>query len=165
MEESANSSPEVITSHLSSRSSFSYIKAHRRIQCLLIGLAIIIIIAMVVGIAFVAHYYYHSWGGQGFLWARYPLETLQGSRRPRSHLPFLQMARPTPQICKSDYTRIKRSPEIPPFYLCGDQENSCGAWGGPVSLITLTLSHECADFWQHTEHLLSCWHDLPSHYI
>jgi hypothetical protein len=39
-------------------------------RCLLISLSVALVVAMIIGIIFVAHSYYDSWGGQGFLRVR-----------------------------------------------------------------------------------------------
>jgi len=36
----------------------------------LVALSVMIIIGMVIGIIFIAHYYFHIWGGQGLMKAR-----------------------------------------------------------------------------------------------
>jgi hypothetical protein len=105
---------------------------------ILVVLFIAIIVGMVIGIIFAAHYYFHTWGGRGFLKARKFVPDLRSDKRPQSCLPLRSKWRPIDEIHgihAHDYSRVKRSPLTPPFYPCGDQQNSCEAYSQAVMVV------------------------------
>jgi hypothetical protein len=71
--------------------------------------------------------------------ARKLIPDLRSGERPQSCLPLRSMARPTDGIHGSDYSGVKRSPLILPFYPCGDQQNSCEAYYEVVSLVSVNF--------------------------
>jgi len=93
--------------------------------------AVLMIIVMAIGIVFVAQRAYHDLGGQGFLKSR------EGSGN--SNAPALDIYLPLRMVendLKELYIRMgfsKRSLGDVPFYACGDQQQSCGAYNQPVS--------------------------------
>ncbi len=115
-----------------SRSSI-YLREWHLCRYVLVALSVVIIISMVIGFIFVAHYYFHILGGQGFLKARGLVPDLRGDEKLQSCLPLRSMARPTDGMHGFDYSGVKRSPSILPFYPCGDQQNSCEAYYRAVS--------------------------------
>lgn len=103
---------------------------HRRYW--LSALAVLFVAVMVIGIVFVAHKYYHDMGGQGFL----------KTRRVGSPADVCLPLRKTEirdghgeSISASSAGYSRRSGEDVPFFACGDQQNSCEAFGQPVSQI------------------------------
>jgi hypothetical protein len=89
---------------------------------------------MVIGIIFIAHHYYHIWGGQGFLKPR--ASRLDGqAQHPRVYLPIRPMAKYGMNRVGLGQLKSKRLPKNVAFDLCGDQENSCGNHGQPVCFI------------------------------
>lgn len=143
-------SPERTRSGVFSTESSAY-RQDRRCRCILVLLAVVISIGMVIGIIFVAYYYFHIMGGQGFLKERAVVQDNQRDEMPYSCLPFRPMARPTNEIHGFDFSGIKRSPSIPPFYPCGDQQNSCEAFGQAVSIVALALMYQLGLISHHQE--------------
>jgi hypothetical protein len=113
-----------------------YLRERRICRYVLVILSVAVIIVMIIGLIFAAHYYFHIWDGQGFLKARRPVPDLRSDEGPRSCLPLRSMAQPTDRIYGFDYSGVKRSPSITPFYPCGDQQNSCEAYHQAVSLVS-----------------------------
>lgn len=87
---------------------------------------------MIIGTIFVAHHYYHEWGGQGFLKIS-SRDDRKDSNNPYSCLPLRRIiAREAPGVHRSEHARDTKLPSVPPFNYCGDQQNSCEAYGLPV---------------------------------
>jgi hypothetical protein len=92
--------------------------------------AVLVFIAMVVGIVFAAHKHYVGFGGQGFLKARalnlepVPLHTT------KVFLPLRPVVINSEEATALEMTR--RSPANVPFYTCGDQQHSCEGYNQPV---------------------------------
>jgi hypothetical protein len=91
--------------------------------CFLAG---VIILIMAIGLLFVAHQYYHEFGGQGWLKVRDKSQEQEDVFARNLFLPLKKR--------KGWITDLqRRSPEDEvPFYQCGDQENSCEAYNQPV---------------------------------
>jgi hypothetical protein len=140
MEHSQATLPEEPRSRSSSRLSTLYLRDARRCRVILAVLSIAIAIGMIIGIIFVAHSYFHSWGGQGFLRARGEVLNVNHRDRPLSHLPLRQMVVPVKKIHGLKHAGVQRSRSILPFYLCGDQQNSCEAYSRPVRPFSLSSS-------------------------
>lgn len=101
------------------------------------ALALLLVAIMVIGIVLVAHKYYHDMGGQGWLKIKRSSFGPVEETTPDVYLPLRAV-----ENCDSEKSLlvygvgyIKRSPEIVPFYACGDQQHSCEAFGQPVSQI------------------------------
>ncbi|PMD45200.1 hypothetical protein L207DRAFT_578136 [Hyaloscypha variabilis F] len=90
--------------------------------CFLAG---VIILIMAIGLLFVAHQYYHEFGGQGWLKVRDKSQEQEDVFARNLFLPLKKR--------KGWITDLqRRSPEDEvPFYQCGDQENSCEAYNQP----------------------------------
>lgn len=92
----------------------------------------IVVLVMILGVIFVAHKYYHDFGGQGFLKYRGSgyFEQREGDYANKLYLPLRKVE-------TWDLEHVvwgKRSPERNvPFYQCGDQMNSCEEYYQPVS--------------------------------
>jgi hypothetical protein len=114
-----------------------YLRERRLCRYVLAVLSVVVIIGMIIGLIFAAHYYFHIWGGRGCLKARKLVLDSHSDEKPQSCLPIRSMARPTDGIYGFDYSRVKRSPLIPPFQPCGDQRNSCEARYRAVSLVAV----------------------------
>ena len=105
----------------------------QRRRCWLSALAVLLVAVMVVGIIFAAHKYYHDLGGQGFLKTRRGLQMGSASN---VYLPLRKV-----EIRDDDNESflvygagfIRRSGQNVPFYVCGDQQHNCEAFGQPVS--------------------------------
>jgi hypothetical protein len=82
--------------------------------------AILVLSIMCLGVVFVAHHYYRTFGVAS----------------PRLYLPLRKI-----EVGKEDISLdsgwARRSPMEVPFYACGDQQNSCEAYNQPVSLHNL----------------------------
>lgn len=118
----------------SSRGSrFRQYEARRRYW--LSALAVLFIVIMVVGIVLVAHKYYHDLGGQGWLKMRRDTVGLEAKDVPDVYLPLrkVEVRDGDESLLVYGIGYIRRSPEDVPFYLCGDQQQSCEAYGQPVS--------------------------------
>lgn len=132
MPHSSDQSPEIITSQPSTRVWSLDTGRPWRGRCLLLMLSILIIIAMIIGTVFVAHHYYHEWGGQGFLKAR--------SRNERRYSTNLYGCLPLRRVIAKGALGVHRLEHVKgtkirsvlPFYSCGDQQSSCEAYGLPV---------------------------------
>lgn len=101
---------------------------HRRYW--LSALAVLFVAVMVIGIVFVAHKYYHDMGGQGFLKTRRvggPADVCLPLRKTEIRDGHGE------SISASSAGYSRRSGEDVPFFACGDQQNSCEAFGQPVS--------------------------------
>lgn len=122
-------------------SDFKELVSRRRTRYSLGALAIIVIIAMVIGLIFTAHQYYHDFGGQGWLKARMQHEDRNTADIAQLYLPMRQsqVFREQPlserQETNPYYANV-------PFYTCGDQQNSCQAYGQPVSFCSLIFHHD-----------------------
>jgi hypothetical protein len=115
-----------------SGNSSRYHEGRRRGRVLLVVLAVAVIIGMIIGLIFVAHHYYHMWGGQGFLKARSNILDPQNTEILYSVLPLRQVAKATQELYGFDHSGVKKSRSILPFYPCGDQQQSCEAYSRPV---------------------------------
>jgi hypothetical protein len=105
-------------------------------------LATMTLLIMVMSIVFVAHAYFHRFGGQGFLKTR-DGNYLGGEDTPRIFLP-LRKIESTRKYRKQEAESLLRY--LPwnaralepgssvPFYTCGDQRNSCETFDQPVNL-------------------------------
>jgi hypothetical protein len=142
----SNPPPRTITDSSSRRSRlYQHVSRHNRLYLatLIVGLSI----AMGVGLIFVAHHYYHMWGGQGFLGRR---SLAHMAPETSNHLPLRQIA-----VLEDDrpgFSKMRREPSSPPFYTCGDEQNSCEALFQPVGIIQ-TDNLGFSDI--STDHLLS----------
>lgn len=136
-ESSQPSAPHVRTAPLQSSSdiqtsSFKNYVARRRRW--LAAIALVLIACIVVGIIFTAHTHYHSFGGEGFLKSR----GFAGANPDMPRL-FLSLRKiEVPEKSVSWDPRTGRSPKNVPFYTCGDQQQSCEAYGQPVSAVPMT---------------------------
>jgi hypothetical protein len=65
-----------------------------------------IILGMTIGLIFIVHYYFHIWGGQGFLRARKLVPDFDGDEKLQSCLPMRSMAKPTDGINGFDYSGL-----------------------------------------------------------
>jgi hypothetical protein len=95
--------------------------------------AFALFIATGVGLTFFTHYHYHPSYSQGFPGGRIVDQLAPGNRDMRNHLPLRQIA--IVMDYKSKHSEIKRDPSSPPFYTCGDQQNSCEAFQQPVGIV------------------------------
>ena len=165
MAHSSDQSPEIITSSPSIRP-WSFNKGHSwRGRYLLLILCIVIIIAMVIGTIFVAHHYYHEWGGQGFLKAR-NTDGRKKSNNSYSSLPLRRvMARGAPGVHTSEHARGTEMHSVPSFYSCGDQQNSCEAYGLPVGPYIRDVRTAWIGLIHYAVHVLSRRYVLPFHNI
>lgn len=114
-----------------------YQRERRLCRYVVVTLSVMIIIGMIIGLIFVTHYYFNIWGSQGYLKVRRLVPDLRSDEGPRSCLPLQSLAQPTDEIHGFDYSGVKRSPSIIPFYSCGDQQNSCEAFYQAVSLVSV----------------------------
>jgi hypothetical protein len=121
-----SSPPQVSTqiqpSLKSSNFSIALSDIKKRRKCLAV-MGVVVTIGIIIGIVFSAHYYFHIFDGQGFLKSRHSYRNEDDSRLA---VMFLLMRR---------RTKIDSSATTIPFYVCGDQENSCEAFHLPVSII------------------------------
>jgi hypothetical protein len=128
-----------------SQSSFwrsnAYLRERRLCRHILVILSITTIIGMLIGFVFVAHYYYHILGGQGFLRARQVDLIFNDDEMSQSCMPLRTMAQSTNAVYEFGYSRAKRRPSIIPFYPCGDQQNSCEAYQQAVSSVIVAVMH------------------------
>jgi hypothetical protein len=127
-------------------------------------LATIILLIMAISIVFVAHSYYHQFGGQGFLKARGE-EYFGDSDPPRLYLP-LRKVQATLNARRDDNDslltylpwniRALGPGSNVPFYTCGDQTNSCETFDQPARMT------RCEKFIANTlaEYLLPNWINL-----
>ncbi|TVY91280.1 hypothetical protein LAWI1_G002200 [Lachnellula willkommii] len=92
------------------------------------ALAVLFLAVMVIGIVFVAHQYYHDMGGQGFLKTR-RLGSPADVCLPLRKIEIRDGRDESLSVSSAGYNR--RSGEDVPFYACGDQQNSCEAFGQP----------------------------------
>ncbi|CZR53061.1 uncharacterized protein PAC_02939 [Phialocephala subalpina] len=135
--------PQTTSSQSFSNSRLSNLKEYasrRHARYWLAALAIIVIIAMVTGLIFTAHQYYHDFGGQGWLRPRTQHRDQDSTDTAQLFLPIRQI-----QVFK-EQPLSKRQAANPyyanvPFYTCGDQQNSCQAYGQPVSFYSLLPSY------------------------
>jgi hypothetical protein len=105
---------------------YQHVSHHRRFY--LVTLVFGLSIAMGVCLIFVAHYYYHMWGGQGFLGSR---SLTHMAPETGNHLPLRQIAALDDRL---RFSNLRREPSSPPFYTCGDEQNSCEALSQPVGI-------------------------------
>jgi hypothetical protein len=114
--------------------------------------AVLMIIVMAIGIVFVAQRAYHDLGGQGFLTSREESDNSNSVPAPDIYLPLRMVENDLKEL----HLRLgfgKRSPGDVPFYACGDQQQSCGAYNQPVSHYLNLLERFRTDM--HTGYLLS----------
>jgi hypothetical protein len=109
---------------------------------LLICLAALLVIIIVIGLLATAHTYYHEMGGLG--WLRVKRERVEHTYRGQSMLES-QICLPSRRVVLenggvSPMHIIGRSPANVPYYTCGDQQNSCEAFGHPVSDVILSTT-------------------------
>lgn len=118
-----------------SQSRFADPNAHamrrRRRRQFLIGVSVMVVAGMGVGLVFIAHHYYHMWGGQGFLKARHFEVDLQLSDA-HTYLPLGLTAKHNMAVRDFQDLHLKRFPKNVAFRPCGDQQNSCEAYDQPV---------------------------------
>lgn len=120
-----------ITRSPSSASSWSKyassMKAYvRRRRLWLSTLAVIVIIGMIIGIVLTTHYWVHVFGGQNFLSRRWPDRDNPETMPTHLFLPMRRISR-----SRVGSNRVERTI---PFYVCGDQANSCEAYNQSVGL-------------------------------
>ena len=120
--------------------------------------AVILLLVMCLGIVYVAHHYYVTFGGQGFLKAR---KQDAASRAETADAPvvYLPLRRVATFNMDSGFGWSSRSPMEVPYYACGDQETSCEAYGQPVRPLNLhpILGSRVN---REVEYLLPCQNDL-----
>lgn len=146
-------SSQRLSSNGSTTSSFMEYVYQKRF--LLSIISILVIIGMAISLVFVAHYYYHVWGGQGFLKSRTIEEALdsifftksdQSVNKSNDQIDLFIPMRKTTEYY-SDFldrdTELRRAVSTGPlqngslpFYVCGDQAEDCEAYGQPVSSIS-----------------------------
>lgn len=132
-----------------SRSS-SFVQYLHTKRVILSILSILITIGMVIGLLFVAHHYYHMWGGQGFLKSRTIEEALDTLFFPMRDSPGKadaesKLCLPMRKVTEFDNIFLEHDPELRravsagsppnntiPFYVCGDQAQDCEAYSQPV---------------------------------
>jgi hypothetical protein len=113
----------------------------RRGVILLVLFALIMVGAMVTGIVFVAHTFYHEFGGQGFLKVKVRNGASNIVGRPTLYLPLrVNASQRSPEYFSGS---AKRSPGNVPFYTCGDQLLGCEKYGQPVSHLKVKDVLEC----------------------
>jgi hypothetical protein len=106
---------------------------------LLAIVAVLIIIAMIIATVFVASYYYHQYGGQGFLKARALLEDVSERQTSLNSLPMRSVMQNGSQTIREvEGGRIAASV---PFSPCGDQQSGCEGYGQPVGLHLEMIRH------------------------
>ncbi|KAM3079387.1 hypothetical protein ACMFMG_005819 [Clarireedia jacksonii] len=103
----------------------------------LIYLAALMVIIIVIGLLATAHTYYHEMGGPGWLKSKRERVEVEHTY-PRQSIPEPQICLPSRRFAfeKGDVSPLYingRSPANVPYYTCGDQQNSCEAYGHPVS--------------------------------
>ena len=90
-------------------------------------IALVLILLMVGGILVAAHQGYIRMGGQGWLKVRSAEQDLGALNIPEVFLPFRK-------VSSGDETSFEKRNLGPiPYYHCGDQMQSCEAYGQPVS--------------------------------
>lgn len=111
----------------------------RRRYWMLTFFAIVVLLIMVMSIIFVAHAYFHQFGGQGFLKAR-EKDYIDRGDPPYLYLPLRKVEVQNTQ----DHELNSLLTYLPwnirslgpgsniPFYTCGDQANSCETFDQPV---------------------------------
>jgi hypothetical protein len=117
----------------------AYLREQRLCRYVLVVLSVMIVVGTVIGIIFVAHYYFNFWGGHGFLKARKLVPGRRSDERPQSCLPLRSIWQPIGEINDIhgfDHSGVKRSPSTLPFYPCGDQQNSCEAYSQVVNVVS-----------------------------
>lgn len=99
----------------------------------LVYLALLMVIAIIIGIVCTAHVYYHNMGGQGWLKIKYRTleEPRPGIYQQQVYLPSRRLAVYEPNRLGSQMS--VRAPANVPYYTCGDQQSSCEAYGHAVS--------------------------------
>ena len=131
---SMNSQPKRLTRETASRrttTSSRRSKFRDYVSCrrFVLGcLALVVLVVMVIGVVFVAHQYYHDFGGQGFLKSRGPDTELDTDTDVFIYLPLRSVEA---WSGRERSWKGQRSPEDIPFYTCGDQQNSCEAFNQP----------------------------------
>jgi hypothetical protein len=65
-----------------------YLRERRLCRYVLAVLSVVVIIGIIIGLIFAAHYYFHILGGRGFLKARKLVLDLHGDEMPQSCLPI-----------------------------------------------------------------------------
>ena len=120
-------------SKVSSKRSFrEYVPRCRRWLC---AIAILLALVMCLGIILVAHHYYVSFGGQGYLKFR----NLEAALRHDGRQTYLPM-RKVHVASGEDVGSTRRSAMEVQYYACGDQQSSCEAYNRPVSHCCLHIS-------------------------
>ncbi|KAL2071527.1 hypothetical protein VTL71DRAFT_12762 [Oculimacula yallundae] len=139
--------PETITVSRSASSDSRGSKARQYVskgRWWLAGIAILMVIAMIIGIIFAAHVYYHSMGGQGFLKVRRQQPASKDDDGTQLYLPMRRMEYVAQE--RSIWGLIGRSPKNIPFYTCGDQLNSCESFNQPDICCPVTMACYRASF-------------------
>ena len=127
-----SNSPPYKASRSPSATSSSIIRKYvsKRRYCLA-ALACIMVVVMAIGIVFAAHHYYHAFGGEGFLRRRDQIKKWATLEEPKLHLP-LRKVEIASVYAVARFQAMKRTPMEVPFYICGDQQNSCEEFNQPV---------------------------------
>lgn len=116
-------------------------RSSRRGIVLLVLFALLMIGAMVTGIVFVAHTFYHEFGGQGFLKVKVRNGVSDIVGRPTLYLPLrVNESQRSPEYFSGS---AKRSLGNVPFLPCGDQLLECEKYGQPVSNLKLKGFLKC----------------------
>lgn len=128
-----------ITRSSSSASSWSRytdsMKAYvRRRRLWLSLLGVVVLIGVIVGVVLTSHYYFHLFGGQGYMRRRRRWPDSDNVCLASKADLFLPM-RPTSRITYAP----NRAERTVPFDGCGDQMNSCEAFDQPVRLRDATI--------------------------
>jgi hypothetical protein len=100
-------------------------------------LATIVLVIMVMSVVFVAHAYFHQFGGQGFL--KRDEVYIRNIQPPRLFLPLRKVEwkwndrkdKEKSLLIYLPWNKRHAGSEIP-YYTCGDQEESCETFGQPV---------------------------------
>ncbi|KAI9055585.1 hypothetical protein LZ554_000531 [Drepanopeziza brunnea f. sp. 'monogermtubi'] len=98
---------------------------------------------MVVGIIFAAHGYYKALGGQGFLKAKRKAASPGQNKGTLVYLPLRKVEAPVKG--QTDWSLVGRQKNVP-YYICGDQRNSCGSFNQHDICCPITMACYPAKF-------------------
>jgi hypothetical protein len=131
---------------------------------LLIYLALLMVIIIIIGLLATAHTYYHEM--RGFGWLKSKRERVEHTYlgdsilEPQICLPSRRLALENGSISPPHITG--RSPANVPYYTCGDQQNSCEAYGHPVSDLILSIHSVTNIYFAWPGNLLSSSNDMST---
>lgn len=130
-----------------------------RFRVILVLLALMVIAVMGISLVFVAHAFYHQWGGQGFL--KRDVSYASDHDLSLLFLPLRKIQTAWDELEGDSESLLLNLPwntrslgpgSNVPYYTCGDQASSCSAYDQPVSPIQYLSGYASADL---PEHMLS----------